>query len=352
MKSKMLLIIALALFALAALVAGCGSGSGSSSSGSTSSGGETTASGTETTSAGGEKKTIFAFLFAPRGTNDASKAWANGFDEAAKELGPGYEVVLKAEDKMDLEPVSYLNFIRSAMVQEPDGIIVIPNTAEGMKSGLEQIQSQYPTKTLIMDSPMEGVEQVAFVGTNNKEAGAEAAEYLIEQFEQKKLPSNEVAVMRWTPGATATDQRLEGFEEAIEASPLKIVATAQPEGGEAAVARNALTDIFTAHPNVGSVYSVTDVLGLGAAQAIAAGHSEVQQVSIDATEEGVQLILEEKGMNAEIAQHLEEVGNTAVNTLAEALEGKKVPPTVYTGTTMVTAANAEEYLKSAKQEAR
>jgi ABC-type sugar transport system substrate-binding protein len=57
-------------------------------------------------------------------------------------------------------------------------------------------------------------------------------------------------------------------------------------------------------------------------------------------------------MNAEIAQHLEEVGNTAVNTLAKALEGKQVPPTVYTGTTLVTADNAEEYLKTAKQEAR
>jgi ABC-type sugar transport system substrate-binding protein len=133
---------------------------------------------------------------------------------------------------------------------------------------------------------------------------------------------------------------------------LKIVATAQPEGGEAAVARTALADVFTAHPNLGSVFSVTDVVGLGAAQAINAGHSETQQASIDATEEGVNLILEEAGMNAEVAQHLEEVGKTSVNTLAEAMEGKKVPPTVYTGTTLVTAANAKEYLKTAEKEAR
>jgi ABC-type sugar transport system substrate-binding protein len=107
-----------------------------------------------------------------------------------------------------------------------------------------------------------------------------------------------------------------------------------------------MADMLTAHPQLGSTFSVTDIYALGSAQELQAAHKlNVEQVSIDATAQGVQLILNHGGINAEVAQHLKKVGYTAVVTLGKALNGQPVPADIDTGTTLVTAANAKVYLK-------
>jgi ribose transport system substrate-binding protein len=333
--------LVLALLLVGALVAGCG-GSGSGSKGST------------TTAATGGKKTIDVFLYAPRGFNDATKAWANGVDQAAAQLGPKFKVVLKAQGTLNVDPASFVTFIRSAMVERPDGIVVIPNNAQGMAGGVSQIEAQTGVKVLLMDQPIPGIKQVGFVGTNNKNAGAQAAAYLLRQFQQHKLVSNQVAVLRNVPGGTSTDDRLAGFLSALAGSPLKVVATAtEPATAPLSQSRSTVTDMLAAHPQLAAVYSVTDVYGLGAAQGLQAAHKlDVQQVSVDATSQGVSAILKHAGMNAEIAQHLKKVGYVSVMTLAKALEGQSVPAVTDTGTTLVTAANAQQYLQQAKADAK
>lgn len=336
-RKKRLFTMAALAAVVGALVVGCGSDSESSGT---------------SGSANSDPKSIMTFIYAPENFNDATKAWGNGFKRAQEELESRADVTMKFEGKLDLDPASYLNFIRSAMIEEPDGIVVDPNNSEGIQEGLQKIVEQTGVELVVMDQPVEGVDEVSFVGTNNVEAGNKAGEYMVQLLDEGELGSNEIAVLRQPPGNSSTDDRLAGFLEAIKESPLEVVATAQPEGGDLAAARAALADMFTANPDIGGVFAVTDLLALGSAEAIKAGHSDVEQVSIDATQEGVKLIIEEGGIKAEVAQHLEEMAYTAVMTLAKALEGKSVPANIDTGTTLVTADNAEEYLKQAEKEAR
>jgi ABC-type sugar transport system substrate-binding protein len=300
-----------------------------------------------------KKAKIMTFVFAPRGFNDVTKAWFNGFDAAAKQLGSSVDVQQKATSKLEADAGPYLSFIRSALVQRPDGIVVVPNNAAALTSGLKQIAAQ-GTKVLIMDQDVPKMDnKVAFVGTDNKAAGKVAADWMIEQAKAGKLPSNEVGILRSPPGITSTDDRAAGFKAALAGSGLKVVSELAPACNDSADARSAMADMLTAHPKLGGVFSVCDIIATGAARVLVAkGRDAVAHVSVDASKQGVEAILKHKGIDAEVAQHLLKVGQSSVTTLAQALQGKTVPANVDTGTDLVTEANATSYLQKAAAESK
>jgi len=147
-------LVAVLAAGLLAFAAGCGSDGGKAT---------TTSSG----SPPAKKKKIMTFVFAPRGFNDVTRAWFNGFDAAARQLGSTVDVQQKATSKIEPDAGPYLSLIRSALVQRPDGIVVVPNNAAAMTAGLKQIAAQ-GTKVLIMDQDVPKMDnKVAFVGTDN-----------------------------------------------------------------------------------------------------------------------------------------------------------------------------------------
>jgi ribose transport system substrate-binding protein len=326
---------------LLALGAGCGSGGG---------GGSTTSSGGAPAQ---KKEKIMTFVFAPRGFNDVTRAWFNGFDAAARQLGSSVEIQQKATSKIEPDAGPYLTFIRSALVQRPDGIVVVPNNAAALTSGLRQIAAQ-GTKVLIMDQDVPKMDnKVAFVGTDNKAAGKVAADWMLAQFKAGKMPSNQVGILRSPPGISSIDDRTAGFKAALAGSELKVVSELAPACNDSADARSSMADMLTAHPKLGGVFSACDIIATGAARVLQAKRRDaVAHVSVDASKQGVDAILQHKGIDAEVAQHLLKVGQQSVATLVQALRGKSVPATVDTGTDLVTEANARSYLQKAAAESK
>ena len=297
-------------------------------------------------------KKIITFVYAPRGFNDATMAWWNGFDQAARQLGSSFTVEDKGTSTLEVDPAPYLQFIQAALVEKPAGIVVTPAVGAPMKSALETIIHS-GIKVLIMDSTVPGLtDEVSFVGTNNYAAGTSAAKWMIREYKDKKLSSNQIAILEAPPGPSATNLRAAGFKAAIKGSGLKVAADLTP-GLDTTAARAAMANVLTAHPKVAAVYSVTDIIGIGAASTLVSdGRTDVKQISVDGTAAGVQLILSHKGMTAEIAQNIKAAGYLAVTTLAKSLDGQKVPANVFTPTTLVTAANANAYLKTAAQQSK
>jgi ABC-type sugar transport system substrate-binding protein len=326
--------------ALLAVAAGCGSDDGGGSA-------------TSTGASPAKKQKIMTFVFAPRGFNDVTRAWFNGFDAAAKQLGSAVDVEQKATSKIEPDAGPYLTFIRSALVQRPDGIVVVPNNAAALTSGLRQIAAQ-GTKVLIMDQDVPKMDnKVAFVGTDNKAAGKVAADWMLEQQKAGKLPSNEVGILRSPPGISSIDDRTAGFKAALEGTDLKVVSELAPACNDSADARSAMADMLTAHPRLGGVFSACDVIATGAARVLVTrGKDAVAHVSVDASKQGVDAILKHKGIDAEVAQHLLKAGQTSVTTLVQALQGKTVPASVDTGTDLVTEDNATAYLRKAAAESK
>ena len=196
-------------------------------------------------------------------------------------------------------------------------------------------------------------DKVAFVGTDNKAAGKVAADWMLEQFKAGDMPSNQVAILRSPPGISSIDDRTAGFKEALAGSDLKVVTELAPACNDSADARSAMADALTAHPKLGGVFSACDIIATGAARTlIAKGKDAIAHVSVDASKQGVDAIIDHKGIDAEVAQHLLKVGQSSVVTLAEALQGKTVPANVDTGTDLVTEDNAQSYLEKAAAESK
>jgi ribose transport system substrate-binding protein len=339
-RSRRCALVCAFIAAMLVLAAGCGSDNNEKG-------------GTASTAAPAKKAKIMTFVFAPRGFNDVTKAWFNGFDAAARQLGGSVQLEQKATSKLEVDAAPYLTFIKSALVQKPDGIVVVPNNAAAMTSGLRQIAAQ-GTKVLIMDQDVPKMDdKVAFVGTDNKAAGKVAADWMLEQFKAGKMPSNQVAIMRSPPGISSIDDRTAGFKEALAGSELKVVTELAPACNDSADARSAMADALTAHPKLGGVFSACDIIATGAARTlIAKGKDAIAHVSVDASKQGVDAIIDHKGIDAEVAQHLLKVGQSSVVTLAQALQGKQVPAKVDTGTDLVTEDNAQSYLEKAAAESK
>jgi ribose transport system substrate-binding protein len=340
-RSRRCALVCALIAAMLVLAAGCGSDNDDK-------GGTTS-----TAAAPAKKAKIMTFVFAPRGFNDVTRAWFNGFDAAARDLGSSVELEQKATSKLEVDAAPYLTFIKSALVQKPDGIVVVPNNAAAMTSGLQQIAAQ-GTKVLIMDQDVPKMEdKVAFVGTDNKAAGKVAAEWMLEQLKAGKMPSNQVAILRSPPGISSIDDRTSGFKEALAGTDLKVVTELAPACNDSADARSAMADALTAHPKLGGVFSACDIIATGAARTlIAKGKDAIAHVSVDASKQGVDAIIDHKGIDAEVAQHLLKVGQSSVVTLARALQGKSVPARVDTGTDLVTEDNAQSYLEKAAAESK
>jgi ABC-type sugar transport system substrate-binding protein len=334
---KALALVALVVAALGAV--GCG--------------GSDNTSGTGAVSASAQPKKIFTFVFGPRGFNDVTRAWFNGFDAAAAKLRDRFTIEQKATGKLETDAAAYLSFIRSSLAQQPDGIVVVPNNAAAMAAGLKQIAKD-GTKVLIMDQDVPDMPgKVAFVGTDNAAAGKVAADWMIQQAKDGELRSNEIGVLASAPGISSTDDRLRGFLDGLKGSNLKVVAKLAPQCNDSADSRSAMADMLSAHPNLGGVFSVCDVIALGAARAIQAqAKGAVKQISIDASKQGVDRILAHGGIDAEVAQHLLAAGEQSVETLGKALDGEPVPKVVDTGTDLVTEENAKSYLAKASAESK
>jgi ribose transport system substrate-binding protein len=341
-RTRRCALVCALIAAMLVVAAGCGSNDNDKKAGTTSA-----------AAAPAKKAKIMTFVFAPRGFNDVTRAWFNGFDAAAGQLGSSVDLQQKATSKLEVDAAPYLTFIKSALVQKPDGIVVVPNNAAAMTAGLQQIAAQ-GTKVLIMDQDVPKMDdKVAFVGTDNKAAGKVAADWMLEQSKAGKMPSNEVAILRSPPGISSIDDRTAGFKEALAGSELKVVTELAPACNDSADARSAMADALTAHPKLGGVFSACDVIATGAARTLMAkGKGNVAHVSVDASKQGVDLIIKHKGIDAEVAQHLLKVGQSSVVTLAQALQGKTVPAKVDTGTDLVTEDNASTYLEKAAAESK
>lgn len=294
---------------------------------------------------------IFAFSPFPADFNEVTRQWFNGLEQGAAEAGVDLEA--KATAQVEDNTARYQSFIRSALVQQPDAIIVIPYNATAERPGLERIIKD-GTPVLIMNQEVPKLDsKVAFVGADNVKAGQIAAKWMIEEYESGTFSSNKVGVLRSAPGITGTDDRLEGFKQGLEGSKLKVVSELTPNELTSAEGRTSTVDMLSAQPDLGALFCVTDILALGAAEALRAKNRlDVVHASIDASESGVKTMIDDGAIDAEVALHNFTDGKQSVLTLAKHLKGQDVPQAVDTGTTLVTADSAQEYLLRVEKESK
>ncbi len=120
----------------------------------------------------------------------------------------------------------------------------------------------------------------------------------------------------------------------------------QPGNSERSLGLTVMENILTAHPGLKGVFATNDQMALGAMEALESRglRGKVKIIGFDATKEAVQATVEGR-LAGTVAQNPRLMGMRGVEAALAVLQGQPVQKRIDTGTELVTAANADKYLR-------
>jgi ribose transport system substrate-binding protein len=232
--------------------------------------------------------------------------------------------------------------ILNAVVQSaPSAIMMAPNDRQGMIAPIQAaIDAGVPV--LCVDTTIDSDIQLGDVATDNVEGGRLAARGLAEQIGG----TGKVFVVNVIPGVSTTDQREQGFREAIETEFPDIDYLGQEySNNDANVAAQLTAARLQSDPDLAGIFGTNLFSAQGAAAALREQgvQGQVKMVGFDAGPTQVQDLRSEV-VDLLIAQHPGDIGEIAVQLLHEFLTtGEPLDPKDYvTGATIVTRDNIED----------
>jgi simple sugar transport system substrate-binding protein len=211
----------------------------------------------------------------------------------------------------------------------PTSPAVIPALNKAVKAGI---------KVVLMDNDLPTWKaKSSVVATNNLKGGQLAGKFLAG----KLKAGDSLGILEGVPGVPALDDRVTGMLAGLGSvkSTIKIVSKLETDCDQTKGAQAAQT-MLTANPNLTAIYSACGPPALGAIQSIKNAGAKLTLVGFDGSPDEITAI--KAGTEAaSVAQHPAKIGSLGIATLYAAVQGKKVPKNVDTGTTLITKANAK-----------
>ena len=188
--------------------------------------------------------------------------WAHaGMRDAAKLLGADITVELQGPAEWDASLQA--RSIEQLIARDVDGIVVSAGEPNALVPAIDKaIAAGIPVITFDSDAP--GSKRLAFVGTNNYNAGWTAGKAMAEWLGGK----GEVGISTF-PGPDHLKQRVDGFTAALRqfAPEVRIAATVNDEG-DVARAESQITAMLQANPGITGIFCAHGNPGPGAAAAV------------------------------------------------------------------------------------
>src|SRR5262249_60105075 len=181
-----------------------------------------------------------------------------------------------------------------------------------------------------------GVHGETFVGSDNYDGGRIAGEYLARITSGKA----HVAILEGIPGHETGDSRLRGFRDAVKGAPGISIVASQPANWERDQGFNVFQNMLQAHPDIDALFACSDLMALGALEAIAAAGKtgRIRVVGFDALDDARKAIAAGT-MEASVAQFPSEMGRAAVESAVKVIRGEPVPPDIKVRLELVTRDN-------------
>jgi len=290
---------ATALLVAAAFTAGCGSDDNAEGAG-----------------AGGGATVAFVQGFT---TDEYYVTEKCGFEAEARKRG--MEPIVDGPANFD--PAQQTPVLQAVIRRQPDAILLDPTDAKAMVAPIQQAKgAQIPLMT--SGNSVDSDVPFTFISANQEEGGRLAAEKLMEL-----LPDGgEIVVIGAKPGATATDQRQAGFEEAIEAAgKYTLLPTQIATSNDPTQASSLLAASLRAHPDLAGVFAVNVNTAKGVINQLrlAKKGGEVKAVAFDAAPAEVQAI-KDGLLQGAVSQNPRRIGELAVQGIERRLKGAQDIP--------------------------
>ncbi|MBF4762639.1 sugar ABC transporter substrate-binding protein [Nocardioides islandensis] len=259
---------------------------------------------------------------------DAAKAW--DADEAGAE-------VLFAQGKSGTDDEGEIAAIQSFVTQQVDAIVITP-TSPNVQDDLQKAVDAGIVVILVDNDIPDWDAKTSVVATDNKAGGELAGQWLAEN-----LPDGaQIAVLQGVLGNPSLEDRVTGMKDALGDAAEVVAET--PTDCDQTKGLDAAQDILTAHPDIDGIYAACGPPLLGALEAIdAIGKSgKLVTVGFDASPDELAAI-GDGTESGSVAQFPDKMGSMGVQAAFDAINGKDVPPTIDTGTEMVTSDNVDQF---------
>jgi ribose transport system substrate-binding protein len=193
------------------------------------------------------------------------------------------------------------------------------------------------TKVILVDTTTEDPSYAASSIASDNIGGGRAA---FEAIKQLNPNGGKVMVMSVNPGISTTDERAQGFEEAVKEDSKFQYLPIQYSKNDPATAANLIGAALQKDPDIVGVFAANLFAAEGTATGVRqAGKTEtVKIVGFDAGPNQIKA-LEEGTVQALVAQQPGLIGQYGVDMAVAALDGGQVTPKVQTGFTVITKDN-------------
>jgi ribose transport system substrate-binding protein len=264
-----------------------------------------------------------------------------GAQEAADRLGVTLQVQA-AEREIDVE--KQMQIVENLIQTGIQALAITPSGSREIVSALVKARDA-KVPIVVVDTRLDakaaadaGVHGETFVGSDNYEGGKLAGEYLVKATGGKA----HVAILEGIPGHETGDSRLRGFRDVVKGAPGVTIVASQPANWERDQGFTVFQNMLQAHPEIDSVFACSDLMALGAVEAISAAHrtGTIKVVGFDALDDAKKAIAAGT-MEASVAQFPAEMGRAAIESAVKVIHGEKLPEDIKMKLELVTKDNAK-----------
>lgn len=251
-----------------------------------------------------------------------------GAEEAAERLSVNL-IVQAAEREVDVE--KQMQIIENLLQRKVDVLCVTPSGSKEIVPAIVKANRK-GIPLIMVDTRVDsatlheaGGEIAAFIGSDNFEGGKIAGEYIVKRLGGR----GKVAILEGIPGHETGDSRLRGFHHVVDEEPGIEIVTSQTANWERDQGFNVFQNILQSHPEVQALFACSDLMALGAVEAIAAAGKtgEIIVVGFDAFTEAREAIQKDK-MDATIAQYPDEMGRLTIENGYRLINGERIPENI------------------------
>ena len=257
-----------------------------------------------------------------------------GAQEKAKELGATLD--FQGPDKFDAAQQTPI--VDAVAAKSPDAILIAPTDTKALLAPITQAAQN--SKIVLVDTTLEDPSvAVSQIASDNIEGGKTAGETLLDLIGGK----GKVMVVNVKPGISTTDQRGQGFEQAVKGKPGVEYLGQEYDDDDPAKAADIVTATLAKHPDLKGIFAANLFSAEGSASGLrqAGKLGDVKIVGFDAGPKQVQ-DLKDGLVQALIAQKPADIGAQGVEQAYNALEGKPTQKEIGTDFEVITKDNLSE----------
>ena len=269
--------------------------------------------------------------------------WQNvkkGAMSAGEELGGKYEVTFQGPEA-ETQVAEQVNMVDNAINRGVSGIVLAPSDPNALIPVVKKAWENGIAVVIIDSSLSDKADKYyqSFLSTDNRKAGAMAAQKLLEATGSKE---GKVSVMSFTPGAGSAIERVGGFMDEIKnTSQMKMVGPFYSQS-DMATALNQTIDALSSNSDITALFGANEPTAVGMARAIKQmGYAgKVVAVGFDGND-ALQEFVRNGTLNGIIVQSSYQMGFKGVTTVDNILNKVKVDKNIDTGVVYVDKNNID-----------